>query len=1416
MEKKKYSIGLDIGTESVGWAVINPDTFEVLKGKVSLRKYNLQTGEVSKSRNTKKPLWGVELFNGANTAEERRTYRNVKRRYDRRRKRIKLLQDIFKEEITKVDADFFNKLKTSFYSPQDKNHYKYYLSESDKRDIFSNNKRDRNNKEDKIYPTIYHLRKELIENPEKKDIRLVYLAIHHIIKYRGNFLYQNDNFSVNNLDIQGKLKEIFESYNELVANIPIDDINYETIEKAIFSDNKKDMEVLLKENFKDILGTVKSNEIIKLIKGNEFNVLKLFDIEKEENFIEKTSFSGSKYDDEEDTLLKQLGDKFDVLSLFKKLYDMVFLKKLFKGSNETSISNLRVEYYNSHKEDLKELKQVLKENKKEYKRILENPPKEYNDSDIKKDKNKKEKDKNENKLDFIYYKYTHNKIDYEELKKELEKTFKNLSESELLNKIKEKLEKGDFLPRITSTDNGKYPYQFNKDELRKIIENQGKYYPFLLEKVNGVYKIEKILSFKIPYYVGPLNNQTRDKDVKNPNAWLIRNDGYENIAINPFNFEEIVNKEATAREFIERMVGKCTYINNEKALALNSIFYSRFKVYNELKQISIGERKISKNDIDSIYNGLFLKKAKVTQKDLEDFYYVNGKQNMGEIKGFQKDKEFASNMKSYIDFFGDNGIFVGTSYTEEDAEQIIEDITIFEDKELLRNKIVREYPELSEKQVNKICTLKYKGWSSLSKKLLNEVYYIEELSHERKSIMDLMLETSDNFMQIISSKKYDFQGKINKLNKIDTSQEISYELVKNLATSPKNKRGIYQALLIVQEIVELMGCEPEAISIEMARGEEEKKRTDSRKDYLNKIYKDIKDQVNKVELDKLQKELNNLEDNDLKAEKIFLYFIQLGRCLYTGEKLSIDSLDKDCEVDHIIPRTLIKDNSFDNKALVLRIANQKKKDSLVVPEEFRRKQMSTWGYLKDKKLISNKKYFSLIRPKFSEDQIKGFINRQLVETRQISKHVANILQSYYQDTKIIYLNADLSHSYREKFNLYKFRELNDYHHAHDAYLAACLGTYKDKYLDENLNLEKLKELTNKYFENKEYSKLKYGYVINSLDNSLEDSLNVSLDDSIVYTNKYGENRINNIRFNKKIEENLYRNDIIVTKKTEYKTGKLFDETKYKKGNNGVELKKGFSTELYGFYSSVKPAYAVIVIYEENEEINQRIITVPIYCDLSNDNEMTSNYLKKVLNLDDKTELLYKRDLNGDILKIPFNSKLVYKEVLKDGKILIKRGSLIGCTATGIEVCNSTEFKIEKEKMKKWKSTLRYLLNNKKDGEWNEEKYEKEIDNILCYIYEYVGNKYDIFNSSLPKIKKAIELCNELDKKEKLIKELLRMTKYNSDNADLSFIKETVEKEGKKTEKSLSTELGRQKNKTISHGEIIIQSPTGVKTKIYEF
>ena len=84
--EQDYFLGLDLGTGSLGWAVTN-------------EQYEIQ-------RAHGKALWGVRLFESANTAEERRLFRTNRRRLARRNWRLDLLQDIFAEEINKID-DFF-------------------------------------------------------------------------------------------------------------------------------------------------------------------------------------------------------------------------------------------------------------------------------------------------------------------------------------------------------------------------------------------------------------------------------------------------------------------------------------------------------------------------------------------------------------------------------------------------------------------------------------------------------------------------------------------------------------------------------------------------------------------------------------------------------------------------------------------------------------------------------------------------------------------------------------------------------------------------------------------------------------------------------------------------------------------------------------------------------------------------------------------------------------------------------------------------------------------------------------------------------------------------------------------------------------------------------------------------------------
>ena len=168
MKKQEYYIGLDCGTDSVGWAVVKPDYTVVKKAG--------------------KALWGVRLFDEGQPAAERRANRSARRRAGRRKWRLKLLREIFDSEVSSVDPAFFARLNESRYWEDDK--------KVDGADSLFHDADFTDRDYHKKYPTIYHLRSDLMTCMEKPDIRLVYLAVAHIIKNRGHFLNEGKSLDV--------------------------------------------------------------------------------------------------------------------------------------------------------------------------------------------------------------------------------------------------------------------------------------------------------------------------------------------------------------------------------------------------------------------------------------------------------------------------------------------------------------------------------------------------------------------------------------------------------------------------------------------------------------------------------------------------------------------------------------------------------------------------------------------------------------------------------------------------------------------------------------------------------------------------------------------------------------------------------------------------------------------------------------------------------------------------------------------------------------------------------------------------------------------------------------------------------------------------------------------------------------------
>ena len=1160
MSNKPYSIGLDIGTNSVGWAVITDDY------KVPSKKMKV-LGNTDKHF-IKKNLIGALLFDEGTTAEDRRLKRTARRRYTRRKNRLRYLQEIFSKEMSKVDSSFFHRLDDSFLVPEDKRGSKY--------PIFATLVEEK--EYHKKFPTIYHLKKHLADSKEKTDLRLIYLALAHMIKYRGHFLYE-ESFDIKNNDIQKIFSEFISIYDNTFEGSSLIGQNAQV--EAIFTDkiSKSAKRERVLKLFPDEKSTGLFSEFLKLIVGNQADFKKHFDLEEQAPL----QFSKDTYDEDLENLLGQIGDDFaDLFLVAKKLYDAILLSGILTvtdPSTKAPLSASMIERYESHQKDLAALKQFIKANF----------PEKYDEvfSDQSKDG---------------YAGYINGKTTQEAFYKYIKNL---LSKFEGADYFLDKIEREDFLRKQRTFDNGSIPHQIHLQEMNAILRRQGEHYPFLNENRE---KIEKILTFRIPYYVGPLARGNRDF------AWLTRN---SDQAIRPWNFEEIVDQASSAEDFINKMTNYDLYLPEEKVLPKHSLLYERFAVYNELTKVKfIAEGLRDYQFLDSgqkkqIVNQLFKEKRKVTEKDIIHYLHnVDGYDGI-ELKGIEK--QFNASLSTYHDLLKiiKDKEFMDDDTNEAILENIVHTLTIFEDREMIKQRLAQYASIFDEKVIKALTRRHYTGWGKLSAKLINGICDKET----GNTILDYLIDDGEinrNFMQLINDDGLSFKEIIKKAQVVGKTDDVK-QVVQELPGSPAIKKGILQSIKIVDELVKVMGHAPESIVIEMAR---ENQTTAKGKKNSQQRYKRIEDALKNLApgLDSNILKENPTDNVQLQNDRLFLYYLQNGRDMYTGKPLEINQLSN-YDIDHIIPQAFIKDNSLDNRVLTSSKENRGKSDN--VPSlEVVEKMKAFWQQLLDSKLISERKFNNLTKAErerggLNELDKVGFIKRQLVETRQITKHVAQILDARFnkevtekdkknRNVKIITLKSNLVSNFRKEFGLYKVREINDYHHAHDAYLNAVLakailkkypklepefvyGDYQKydlkRYISISRDPKEVEKATEKYFF---YSNLLnfFKEEVNYADGTIVRRENIE------YSKDTGEIAWNKEKDFATIKKVLSLPQVNIVKKTEEQTvgqnGGLFDNNIVSKkkvvdASKLIPIKSGLSPEKYGGYARPTIAYSVLVI-----------------------------------------------------------------------------------------------------------------------------------------------------------------------------------------------------------------------------------------------
>ncbi len=1108
MEKKqKLFLGLDIGTNSVGWCVTD-EHFNIIK-KRTKRGNNTCT----------KHLWGVRLFDEAKSAATRRQNRSNRRRLQRRRQRILYLQDEFRDEMSRVDPFFFDRLNNAS------------LWKEDRPEFFKNGNllfQDTPYGDHDFYqkyPTIYHLRKALIQETDMKfDIRLIYLALAHMVKYRGNFLMEGDREATEPTigSIRTALNE-FNEWEEGFKNIEEDSDDEEPeLPPFDFDDDKlnKLMKLfkqtsgkgdLLDEEVKILFYPKKRpNDIrinfLKLINGSNVALSSLYpklSEEAEEASKEKADFTTDFAEKKMLELPALIGDqKAGIFPIAKKLFDFRCQVNLKKDSKY--ISEAMVSVYEKHSRDLKNLKHLIKTyypreysaffrkvkqtESKDNGKVTSKPSENYATYvGFNKINNKTMRVAHCNQEDF--YKKVKAILDFEKVEQP-SFVWKNPKDKQIFEQIKKDLEDKTFMPRQNSKENGIFPYQENKMEMKAIIDNQKKFYPFLGEMAPDFispekksYRIISILEYKIPYYVGPLSSRAKQR-------WMVRKSEGK---ITPWNFNDLVDKEQTQEKFIESLKNDCTYLIGEPTLPEDSLMYEEFVLLNEMNNWLINDMPISIEDKEYLIKNAYLENGKPGIEKLKKVLKTKyGFPVSIKSKGKQTElhpDDLHATLKSWIAMSDERGF--GTELFKSDelkkkAEKIIFLNTIFDNnKDAIP---ILKRMGLKEDQIRYFCSLKFAKWGKLSAKLLDGLksdYTNPETGEVLSvSILDLMRHQPWNFMEIYETKatdasyRFSFHQKVDKLNDEETS--TVKEFIEEEYVSPSMKRSLRQTMRVVEELKRILHIDSfDSYFVETNREsnpELKGKRTSSRKKQLDEYYQLAKSINKEAVSQNMLERLEKTSDDELRSKRLFRYFLQLGKSVYTGEEIDLDKLDSDYDIDHIIPKAKLKDDSLVNTVLVEKAVNNYKGDFYPIPRRCLTEKGKEWvkflNRIRPKRnnaeslLMPDEKMERILRSvdkPLTEEEIAGFVNRQLTMTNQAAKAVCDVLKKTDPKAEVVYSKSGIVSDFRQYFDIPKSRDINDFHHAHDAYLNVVVGNVYNHVFSSHFDAELVRR-KKAYFE----------------------------------------------------------------------------------------------------------------------------------------------------------------------------------------------------------------------------------------------------------------------------------------------------------------------------------------------------------------
>lgn len=556
-----------------------------------------------------------------------------------------------------------------------------------------------------------------------------------------------------------------------------------------------------------------------------------------------------------------------------------------------------------------------------------------------------------------------------------------------------------------------------RKEIEAFLLKQKEYYNFITDEFEQKYI--DIFNRKRAYYEGPGSELSRTDYGKYTTRINLETGEY-----------------VTEPNIFERLIGKCSVYPQYKRAAGASYTAQEFNLLNDLNNLVINGRKLEKNEkeeiVEKIKNANVVNVKKIIEKTVgEDIISFSGARIDKEGKELFHSFEAYRKIKKEFEV---NGQEI-SSFSRDELDKIAEILTINTEKAGILEAFDKNGLIISEEQKEILINIRkrngslFNKWQSFSLEIMQE-------------LIPAMYEAPKNQMELLTAMG---------VYKNDSEKYAQYTYIpKKIAVeeiyNPVVRRAVGIAIDIVNALIKKYGY-PDNIVIEMPRdrnSEEEKER-------ITKSQRDNEKELKNI-IDRVKKEYGiEITDADFKqhkklALKLKLWNEQQGRCLYSGKPIKIEQLLNDWqlfEVDHIIPRSISYDDSRNNKVLVYKTENQNKGNK--TPYMYLGSVTREWDFNEFMNLVLALKlpYKKTQNLLYYEDitkieVLKGFIARNINDTRYASRTVLNVMQSYFKgknaQTKVKVVKGSFTHQMRENLKLSKDREKSYAHHAVDAML----------------------------------------------------------------------------------------------------------------------------------------------------------------------------------------------------------------------------------------------------------------------------------------------------------------------------------------------------------------------------------------------